>query len=104
MEKKFKHREVEVCEISQKAIDTDKDKWTVVIEYNKQKKTNIGFYKSELLEGLIKGNQKKLIKHTLKETFAKANQMMKGLMGTNTGNTVPQSFPHIDGNNPHQAF
>lgn len=54
--KVINHKEVEICNISKKPIDTLKDKYTILLECEGEKIVSIKFYKSNLLLDLIKGN------------------------------------------------
>lgn len=55
MEKKFEHKKIEVCNICQKNVNTSKDKWVAVIDYNKQKKMVTKFYHLTCLNDLLQG-------------------------------------------------
>lgn len=53
--KKFKHKEIEICKISKKKINTKKDRYAIILDCNGDKIESIGFYKSEVLKDLIQG-------------------------------------------------
>ncbi|MEX2437889.1 MAG: hypothetical protein WD449_01400 [Candidatus Babeliales bacterium] len=73
--KTFEHYNIETCGLSGKPINMDKDKWTAVIEYSGNKETSISFYKSELLEELIKNNGKALSKQMLKNILQNIKEL-----------------------------
>ena len=54
--KRFEHQKIEKCKLSKKPIDTEKDNYAIILDCKGDKIERIGFYKSELLNDLIKGN------------------------------------------------
>lgn len=53
--KKFKHKKIETCKISKKAINTDKEQYAIMLDCEGDKITSIAFYKRDLLRDLIQG-------------------------------------------------
>lgn len=83
--KEFNHKEIEKCKISKKSIDTLKDKYSVIIECEGEKIVDVGFYKSEFLNSLIK-EKGELIRNEW-------NEKQKNMVGNILGNI---KFPMTD--------
>lgn len=75
--KKFKHNEVEVCNLCSKDIATTIDEWCSLIDFKGKNQKNIKFYHNVCLRDLIQG-QSKVIEHNFKE---KVNTMIHNLLG-----------------------
>jgi len=76
--KKFNHKEIEICKLSKKPINTSKDDYSIIVDCMGDKIMSIEFYKTELLRDLIKGKGEK-VAQALQERTQK-------LAGTITGN------------------
>ena len=76
--KKFEHQKVEKCKLSKKPIDTEKEKYAIILECEGNEIETVGFYKAELLNGLIKGNLEKINK----ELTNRYQNLAQGLMGS----------------------
>jgi len=76
-EKKFTHNKIERCILSKKKIDTEFEKYSIVLDCDKDTIYSIGFYKGGVLQDLIKGNVE-LIK---KELLERHKKIAKGMLG-----------------------
>jgi hypothetical protein len=54
--KNFNHKEVEICKISKKPINTTKEKYAIVVECEGREIYSVGFYRGQLLLDLVRGN------------------------------------------------
>ena len=81
MEKRFEHNEVEVCKVCKKDIEMTRDRWTTMIDYNANDQEGIGFYHTECLKEIIKGNMK-IVEDKWK---SHGRRMLKGIMGNLRG-------------------
>lgn len=68
-QKKFYHQSVEICKICGKEIDTSKNEWAAVIDYNGKKQIRIGFYHRKCLNDLLKGKME-VMKQKFKEKLS----------------------------------
>ena len=76
--KKFEHQKIEQCKLSKKPIDTEKDDYTILLDCRGNSIESIGFYKHELLQGLLKGNLQKINE----ELTNKYQNLAKGMIGS----------------------
>lgn len=67
-EKKFKHKEIEICGLSKKKIDTLRDDYSIILDCRGEEIKNIKFYKTELLADLIKEKGEKVVKVLMQRT------------------------------------
>ena len=75
--KEFTHKEIEICNICEKPIYTNEDKWIALIDYVATKESDLKFYHRECLNDLIKGSSK-----ILEEKFKKKlDGFVKGILG-----------------------
>jgi hypothetical protein len=58
IKKEFEHERIEKCIICKKEIDTSKDAYSSVLDYNGDVLLQVGFYHTECLKSLIKGQTK----------------------------------------------
>ena len=76
-QKKFQHSKEEICKICNKTINTEIDFWAVMIDYEGNKKYEIGFYHRDCLNDLIKG-QVRILENKWKE---KMSNMVVNIIG-----------------------
>jgi len=76
--KKFEHQKIEKCKLSKNLIDTEKDDYTILLDCRGKEIESIGFYKHELLQGLLKGNLQK-VNGILTNKYQK---LASGMMGS----------------------
>jgi len=74
--KKFNHSEIEKCRLSGKSIDTTKEKYSIILDCDRNNIYSIGFYKGELLLDLIKGKMNLLRKELVSKHRRLANAML----------------------------
>lgn len=77
--KKFDHNKIEKCRISKKDINTESESYSVVLDCDGEVIRCTGFYKSEELKNLIKGNTEKVTQNLLN----KQAKLVKGMLGSN---------------------
>jgi len=77
MEKKFTHNKIERCRLTQKSIDTDKEKWVAVISYDKKKEVEKVFYKHDFFFDYLKGNNELIKKELMEKTMITAGTMLR---------------------------
>jgi len=63
--KTFSHNEIEKCKISKKDINTEEERYSIILDCDKENIYSIGFYKTELLKDLIKEKGKEVVKTLL---------------------------------------
>ena len=78
-QKKFKHKEIELCALSKKSIDTSKEDYSIIVGCIGDEIKSIKFYKTELLRDLIKEKGEKVIKVLQQRTQAVAGNMLQKL-------------------------
>ncbi len=59
--KKFNHKEIEICKLSKKQIDTSREDYSIIVDCRGDEIMSTGFYKTELLRSLIKEKGEKVI-------------------------------------------
>lgn len=77
--KTFNHNRIEMCRISKKEIDTEQDRYSVLLDCDGDNIYFIGFYKTEVLKDLIQGKGKMVEKSFINRQI----EFMKKLMGIN---------------------
>ncbi len=84
--KTFNHKEIEICRISKKEINTEKDRYSVILDCEGDEIYSTGFYKTDELKDLIKGQGKiiaqgfaRRLNDTLKKMF-NSNPMLSNII------------------------
>jgi len=77
--KKFKHKEIEVCVLSKKPIDTSKDDYSIIVDCRGDEIKSKKFYKTELLISLIKEKGEKVIQALQQRTQEVAKSMTRNV-------------------------
>jgi len=75
--KKFKHKELEICSLSQKKINTSKDDYSIIVDCRGDEMKSIKFYKTELLINLIKAKGEKVIQELQQRTYGLARNILR---------------------------
>lgn len=83
-QKTLDHNKYEECKISKKSIDTEEDRWAVIIEYEGDKQVSKGFYKQELLQDLIAGEKEKVTKELQDKTMSTVKKVASKFMPVDT--------------------
>ena len=78
-QKKFKHKEIELCALSKKSIDTTKDDYSIIVDCRGDEIKSTKFYKTELLRDLIKEKGEKVVQMLQQRTQAVAGNMLQKL-------------------------
>jgi len=78
--KNFEHNKVEKCNLSHEFINTEVERYAIILDCDGDKIGSIGFYKSHLLKELITGNMKEVHKVVAKNTESKIIQMSRGML------------------------
>jgi hypothetical protein len=74
MKKEFEHSGIEICNLCKKEIDTELDRWNVILEYY-PREIGKGFYHQKCLNDLIKGKSK-VIEENFKQKLQHFSQGM----------------------------
>jgi len=82
--KKFEHNKMEECKLCKKEINTLKDEWVALIDYNGKKQVSIGFNHRKCLKDLFEGKGE-VIKQRFEEKLGEFVKKMFG--GANLENT-----------------
>lgn len=84
IEKKIKHKEIEICLICKKEIETTVHDWAVIVDYEADEQVGKAFYHRDCLRDLLKGKAK-----IIKEQFRdRLNGAIK-----NISKSLNQSIP-----------
>jgi len=78
VKKEFEHKPKEICGLCNKEIDTGKDTWVALIDFEQQKKKAVKFYHRKCLTDLIQGKGK-VIMQNFKD---KLSTFTKDIFGT----------------------
>ena len=79
--KTFEHQAIEKCNISGKPINTEVDRYCILLECTGNEINSKGFYKDTLMKETIKGNMDSVRKELLEKHQNVASKMIKGLQG-----------------------
>jgi len=74
--KRFEHQKKETCKISGKPINTEKDKYCILLECDGEEINSIGFYNHLLLNNILVGN----LTSVKKELLQKHQIMARGML------------------------
>lgn len=72
----IKHKKIEICGISKKPINTDKENYCVLLDCMGKEIKSVKFYKAENLNSLIKGNIDKVTAILWKRTQQVTNNLV----------------------------
>lgn len=78
--KNFNHNEVERCKLSGKKIYTDDDNYSIILDCVGDKIKSVGFYKTDLLAGLVRGNLGKIREEVINKHKTIAEKMINKLL------------------------
>ena len=79
-QKKFKHKEIELCALSKKSIDTSKEDYSIILGCIGDEIKSTKFYKTELLRDLIKDRGEKVIKVLQQRTQELSAGLIRGAL------------------------
>lgn len=77
--KEFQHNRIECCCLCKKEIDTTKEKYIALLDYNKSNLYSKGFYHLKCLKDIISG-QGKVIQERCKKQMMSLMPMAKGIV------------------------
>ncbi len=75
--KKFKHNKIEICKISKRSINTDKERYAIILDCNGKLIESIGFYKQDLLRDLVSGSGQMVAKNVMGNVLNMAEGMLQ---------------------------
>lgn len=85
MKKEFNHNEKEICLLCKKEIETPKDEWVAIADFEKQKLKVVKFYHRNCLNDLFRGKGE-IIAKNFEEKLGKFVKKMFGSAGVNQTN------------------
>ena len=85
-DKKFQHNKIEICKLCKKEINTDKDNYSVIIDYTANTLRGLSFYHLICLKDFLFTEKMKLIREELDERW---KQRANGMLG-NVFNKIRQ--------------
>lgn len=87
-EKKIQHNKIEKCLLSKKSIDTETDRYAILMECEGDEIISAKFYKADLLNELVSGNAKKIKEELMERHKNLASSMLGGLKEALLGRTA----------------
>ena len=79
--KTITHKKIEICKLTKKPINTEKEKYAIICECEGDNIFKITFWKHQNLLDLIRGNLQKVAEMTMGRIGGMAKGMLGGLMG-----------------------
>lgn len=77
--KTFKHNKIETCKITGKPIDTQKEKYAILLDCEGDVIGSIGFYKADILEDLINKKGELIQKQIMSNALQGAKSVLEGM-------------------------
>ena len=81
VKKAFKHKEIEPCKLCKLDIDTTKERYAVMIDYEGKEHYSIGFYHLNCLKERIQHGEHKKTKELMNDVMGWGENLISNIIG-----------------------